>query len=91
MESMELLQEKLDELLRRQRTLKKELAEARNLIARTEAEAEGLRTKLEASERQNTALALSQALPDAESRSLARERLDNVIADIDKLLSSLHE
>lgn len=91
MESMELLQEKLDELLRRQRTLKKELADARNLIARTEAEAEGLRTKLEASERQNTALALSHALPDAESRSLARERLDNVIADIDKLLSSLHE
>jgi len=89
MESIGILRQKLELLLRRHRALKKKLAAARALVASREEEQAALRLRLAKCEEQSLALQIGHALPDAESRAHARARLDAVIADIDKMLSSL--
>lgn len=91
MESLDTLRQKLDLLLRRHNVLKKELAAARTLLARHQHEAAALRARLEKCEEESLALTIGHSLPDAGSRAQARARLDAVIAEIDKLLSSLHD
>ena len=91
MESTGLLREKLDLLLRRHSALKKELSAAQALLGRREAEVTALHARLNKCEEQNLALAISRSLPDEEARAGAHGRLDALIAEIDKLLSTLHE
>lgn len=91
MESTGLLREKLELLLRRHSILKKELSAAQMQLDRREAEMSALHARLHKCEEQNLALAISRSLPDADARAGARGRLDTVIAEIDKLLSTLHE
>jgi hypothetical protein len=91
MESIGMLREKLDLLLRRHSAMKKELATARGMLERREEETALLRTRLRQCEEQHLALAIGHSLPDADARASARGRLDAIIAEIDKLLSTLHE
>ncbi|MBS1615918.1 MAG: hypothetical protein JST06_07370 [Bacteroidetes bacterium] len=91
MDSLQLLQDKLRLLLRRHHDLKKEWASFQVQIVRQEEEIQRLNILLQKATQENMALQINHTLPDAASRKEARNRLDAVIADIDKLLSSLHE
>lgn len=91
MEALQQLQDKLNRLLRRHKALKNECHALQAQLTQLEEEARRLNTQLEQAKQENLALQISHAIPDAASRKQARSRMDAVISDIDKILSSLHE
>ncbi len=91
MEGMEALHDRVNALLRRHSlvvrerdALKKELSELRE-------EKEALRSMLRLSEEELLAARISQAIPDDAARAQSRKKLDAVIGEIDKILTSLND
>lgn len=91
MEIMQRLSESVDVLLKRHNAvcgenilLKKQLAEAQVVE-------EKLRSELRETQQRLMAFEIGAALPDAESRASSRRKLDEVIRDIDKILTTLND
>jgi hypothetical protein len=91
MEGLSVLREKLDVLLRNYKAMATELSATKAALATKEEETSLLRDRLAKCEEQVLALQIGKAIPDAESRALARKQLDVVIGEIDKILMTIHD
>ncbi len=91
METLLQLQDKLNRLLRHHKALNNECRALQAQLTQLEEEIRLLNSQLEQARQENLALQISHAIPDTASRKQARSRMDAVISDIDKILSSLHE
>jgi hypothetical protein len=91
MANIELLRDKLDQLLRQYAVVKADVSKLKRVVDVKKEECAQLRRQLGLAEEQLLALQIGQAIPDAESRASSRKKLDTVIAEIDKILITLND
>lgn len=91
MESLLLLRQKIELLIREHSGVKAALATANKTLAAKDVEIEQIRTQLKTAEERLLALEIGKAIPDAKSRASSRRQLDAVIGEIDKILTTLHD
>jgi cell division protein FtsB len=91
MASLDLLRDRLDLLLRQHAALKTENTKLRRSVDAKEEETAMLRKQLTGTEEQLLALQIGKTMPDAEARASSRRKLDAVIGEIDKILTTLND
>ncbi len=90
MESLFELRRKVEILLHRFSAAKSELRSKDNALGAKDEEISMLRRRLQNAEDALTARQIGKAIPDALSREQVRQKLDEVISEIDKILT-LHD
>jgi cell division septum initiation protein DivIVA len=91
MEALDLLNSKIDQLLKKHAAAEAENKRLRETIAGLESKAEGLHKKIASLEQSMVSVRLGKAVDDEEERDNMRQQLDNVISEIDKILHTLND
>ena len=91
MEGINVLNERVTELLKRYSALLRDRETLRKDVTALRAENEDLRGRLNKAEEGLLASHISQALPDEATRAQNRKKLDQVISEIDKILTTLND
>ena len=91
MEALETLNKKLDTLLKRYAALTSENKRLKDTIAKQIKTEEQLNKKLASLEQSMVSVHLGAAVTDSEGQEHMRKQLDNVIAEIDKILNTLND
>ena len=91
MDALEALHDRVNALLRRHNAVLRERDDLRKELAAVRAHQETLREKLRHSEDELLAARIGNALPDEEARARSRRKLDEVIGEIDKILTALND
>lgn len=91
MDTLNLLQDRLSDLIASYKSLQQVLHTRETQLAKAEQNNLNLQRKLAATEAQLLALQVNAAFPDKEMKAQTRQKLDNIIADIDHLLNNIHE
>jgi predicted RNase H-like nuclease (RuvC/YqgF family) len=91
MEALDLLNKKLDLLLKKYAALEAENKRLKAAVARHEKSTEALTKKLASLEHGMVSVHLGKAVDNDDEKNNMREQLDNVIAEIDKILNTLND
>ncbi|MFI5196036.1 MAG: hypothetical protein ACHQD8_03015 [Chitinophagales bacterium] len=91
MQALDTLNNKLDTLLRKFAALESENKRLKETIAKQIKEEEKLNKKLASLEQGMVSVHLGKAVIDDEEQENMRQQLDNVIAEIDKILTTLND
>ncbi len=91
MEALDLLNHKLNMLLKKYAALEAENKRLRATISGHEKSVESLTKKLASLEHGMVSVHLGNAVEDEDEKENMRNQLDNVIADIDKILNTLND
>ena len=91
MQALDTLNKKLDMLLRKFAALESENKRLKETIAKQITVEEKLNNKLASLEQGMVSVHLGKAVIDDEEKEHMREQLDNVIAEIDKILTTLND
>ena len=91
MEGINTLNERVTELLKRYSALLRERENLRKEASAMRAENEDLHARLNKAEEGLLAINISQAMPDEATRAQNRKKLDTVISEIDKILTTLND
>ena len=91
MEALDTLNKKLDTLLRKFAALESENKRLKETIAKQIKAEEKLNKKLVSLEQGMVSVHLGKAVIDDEEKENMRQQLDNVIAEIDKILTTLND
>ncbi len=89
MESVFRLRETVETLLRRYSVLQKENITLKESVAAKDEEFAALREALSRAEMSTMAAQIGQTISDPEARAAGRRKLDEVIGEIDKILTTL--
>jgi uncharacterized coiled-coil protein SlyX len=88
---LQLLNEKLDLLLKKYSSVQAENQRLKQVVARQLQSIEQLNVQLSALEEKVQVLQIGQAITDPEEKAAVRQQLDAVIGSIDKILNSLND
>lgn len=91
MQELQLLNEKLDLLLKKYGSVQAENMRLKQVIARQLQSIENLNTQLSSLEEKVQVLQIGQAITSPEEKAAVRQQLDAVIGSIDKILNSLND
>ncbi len=91
MREIELLNAKLDLLLKRYNALLTENKTLKGTIAKQQQSIETLNAKLETVEQSMMAVQVGNSVSEAEEKEILRKQLDMVIGQIDKILVTLND
>lgn len=91
MREIELLNAKLDLLLKRYNALLTENKTLKGTIAKQQQSIETLNTKLETVEQSMMAVQVGNSVSETEEKEILRKQLDMVIGQIDKILVTLND
>ena len=91
MQALDTLNKKLDTLLKKYAALESENKRLKETIAKQIKEEERLSKKLASLEHGMVSVHLGKAVVNDEEQGHMREQLDNVIAEIDKILNTLND
>ncbi|MEO6833596.1 MAG: hypothetical protein ABI378_13435 [Chitinophagaceae bacterium] len=91
METLDLLQARLSDLIKSYKALQQDLKKQEKLVAKFEKENLDLNRKIAAAEAQLLAHEVNAAIPDKEMKAKTRQKLDSIIAEIDQILIGIHE
>ncbi len=91
MEGIKALHDRVNTLLKRYSSVLHERESLRKELGTLRAENEELRAQLRQTEEGLLALQISQSMPDAALREQSRKKLDAVIGEIDKILTTLND
>ncbi|MBS1643695.1 MAG: hypothetical protein JST36_01530 [Bacteroidetes bacterium] len=91
MDPLNLLHDRLSDLIASYKSLQQALRASEAQLAIAEQTNLNLQRELAATEAQLLALQVNAAFPDKEMKAQTRQKLDNIIADIDNLLNNIHE
>lgn len=91
MQELQLLNDKLDILLRKYSALQAENERLKETIAQQLSSIETLNTNLASLEKSMVAVKIGGTLSDDKEKDAMRRQLDNVIVEIDKILTSLND
>ncbi|MCD6063119.1 MAG: hypothetical protein K0R82_1030 [Flavipsychrobacter sp.] len=91
MQELQLLNDKLDALLKKYAALQAENTRLRETIARQLSSIESLNSNLAVLEQSVTATTISNSTANDKEKEAMRKQLDNVIVEIDKILTSLND
>ena len=91
MQELQLLNDKLDILLRKYTALQAENERLKETIAQQLSSIETLNVNLASLEKSMVAVKISGTLSDDKEKDAMRRQLDNVIVEIDKILTSLND
>jgi cell division protein FtsB len=91
MEGIDALHDRVNALLKRFGSLTRERESLKKELNSMRAENEELRAQLRQAEEGLLALQISQSMPDAAVREQSRKKLDAVIGEIDKILTTLND
>ena len=91
METLDLLQARLSDLIKSYKVLQQDLKKQEKLVAKIEKENLDLKRKISEAEGQLLAHVISALIPDEEMKTKTRQKLDSIIGEIDQLLIGIHE
>jgi uncharacterized coiled-coil DUF342 family protein len=91
MQELQLLNDKLDVLLKKYITLQAENKRLKEIIDKQAESIQGLSGKLSDLEQNMVAVQIGKAVLSDEERIKMRKQLDNVIGEIDKILTTLND
>lgn len=91
MQALETLNKKLDTLLKKYSALESENKRLKDTIAKQIKEEEKLNKKLASLEHGMVSVHLGKAVVNDDEQENMRKQLDNVIAEIDKILNTLND
>jgi hypothetical protein len=91
MSAIDQLRTRVDQLLRQYAAAQLDLKNLRNELKDKDHTIASLQLQLTKTEEQLLAQQIGRAIPDAESRANSRKKLDQVIREIDKILTTLND
>ena len=91
MNGLDTLKERVDALLKSYAALLRERNALRKELKGKEQQQQDLAERLRVAEEELLALQIGKAIPDAAARTRNRKKLDAVIGQIDKILTSLND
>lgn len=91
MQELQLLNDKLDVLLKKYTVLLAENERLKATISHQQKSIESLNTNLASLEQSMAASHLGNSLSDDKEKAAMRKQLDNVISEIDKILTTLND
>jgi hypothetical protein len=91
MQELQVLNDKLDVLLKKYNTLLAENERLKTTVSQQHQSIQSLNTNLASLEQSMTASQLGNNLTDDKEKAAMRKQLDNVIAEIDKILTTLND
>ncbi|RYE20703.1 MAG: hypothetical protein EOP51_17290 [Sphingobacteriales bacterium] len=91
MQDLQLLNDKLDALLRKHTALQAENKQLKEVVGNQLRAIESLNSELAAMEQNVAAKTLESTLGDTEDKVVLRKQLDSVISEIDKILNTLND
>ncbi len=91
MKGLDILKERVDALLKSYAALLRERNALRKELKGKEQEQQELAERLRIAEEELLALQIGKAIPDTAARTRNRKKLDAVIGQIDKILTSLND
>jgi predicted RNase H-like nuclease (RuvC/YqgF family) len=91
MEALDLLNNKVNMLLKKYAALETENKRLKATVSKQEKTVESLTKKLAALEQGMVSVHLGNAVVDEDEKDNMRSQLDNVIAEIDKILNTLND
>ncbi len=91
MQELQLLNDKLDMLLRKHATLQAENKQLKDTVSAQLQSIEILNTKLVTLQENMVATGIDKTLANDDDKNAMRKQLDNVIGEIDKILNTLND
>jgi uncharacterized coiled-coil DUF342 family protein len=91
MQELQLLNDKLDMLLRKYAALQAENNQLKETVGTQLRSIETLNTKLASLEENMVATGIDKTLASSDDKTAMRKQLDNVIGEIDKILNTLND
>jgi chromosome segregation ATPase len=91
MEGLPALQERVQALLKRYAAVHREREQLRKEVDALREERESLEARLRHAEESLLALHIGKSMPDEATRARSRKKLDAVISEIDKILTTLND
>ena len=91
MEGMDLLRDRVAALLKRYSAVLRERDDLKKALNLMQSENEDIREKLSQAEERLLAIQIGKAIPDEATRAQSRKKLDAVIGEIDKILTTIND